>query len=116
MQHITNNTANKYLGNSNRKYFFFRYISEEEILSVVAQLNNKVLSDCNNISMILITNCIASIIRPLTYICNKLFEFGIFHDSMKISKVIPVFKAGATLKFNKYRLIALLPQFSKILE
>ena len=65
MQHIANNTANKYLGNSNRKYFFFRYISEEEILSVVAQLNNKVLSDCNNISMILIKNCIASIIRPL---------------------------------------------------
>ena len=60
MQHIANNTANKYLGNSNRKYFFlyisffyininikykFLYISEEEILSVVAQLNNKVLSD-----------------------------------------------------------------------
>ena len=33
---------------------FFRYIGEEEILSVVAQLSNKVSADCNNISMVLI--------------------------------------------------------------
>ena len=59
--------------------------------------------------MVLIKNCIQSITRPFTYICNNL---AFFPDDMKISKVIPVFKAGDKSKFNNYRPIALLPQFS----
>ena len=61
--------------------------------------------------MVLTKKCIES-----TYICNKSFEFGIFPDSMKIAKVIPVFKAGDKSQFHNYRPIALLPPFSKILE
>ena len=61
MQHINNITANKNLGKS--KSLFFRYISEEEILSVVAQLNNKASNDCNNISMVLTKNGTESIIK-----------------------------------------------------
>ena len=67
-----------YLGNSNRKSVHFRYISEEDILSVVAQLNNKASTDYNNISMVLIKNCIESIIRPFTNICSKSFESASF--------------------------------------
>ena len=112
IQHINNNTANMHLGNSNSKSFFFRYISEKVILSVVAQLTNKFSTDCDHISMILIINCIESIIGPFTYICNKSFESGIYPDNTKISKVIPVLTAGNKSKCNNYRPIALLPQLS----
>ena len=78
----------------NDKSFILSYICEEEVLNVSDHLSNKTSTDCNNISMALITKCIESIITPFTYICNKSFEFGIFPDNMKIAKVIPVFKSG----------------------
>ena len=110
IQHINNNTANMHLGNSNSKSFFFRYISEKEILSVVAQLTNKFSTDCDHICMVLIKNCIVK--YSFTYICNKSFESCIYPDNTTISKVIPVFTAGNKSKCNNYRPIALLPQLS----
>ena len=85
-------------------------MSEKEILSVVAQLTNKISTDCDHISMALIKNCIESIIGPFTYICNKSLDSGIYPDKTKISKVIPVFTAGNKSKCNNYRPIALLKQ------
>ena len=35
---------------------------------------------------------------------------------MKIAKIIPLFKAGDNANFTNYRPVALLPQFSKVLE
>ena len=39
-----------------------------------------------------------------------------FDCSMKIARVIPLFKTGNTKEFSNYRPISLLPQFSKILD
>ena len=44
------------------------------------------------------------------------FESGIFPNSMKMSKIIPIFKSGSNVEFNNYRPISLLCQFSKIPE
>ena len=41
---------------------------------------------------------------------------GVFPDSMKIARVIPLFKSGNTKGFSNYRPISLLHQYSKILE
>ena len=41
---------------------------------------------------------------------------GRYYCSMKIARVIPLFKTGNTKEFSNYRPISLLPQFSKILE
>ena len=55
-------------------------------------------------------------IKPLTYICNKSFLEGCFPDSMKISRIVPIFKSGDKNSFDNYRRISMLPQFSKVLE
>ena len=56
----------------------------------------------------------------LTRVCNKSFNKsfinGAFPDSMKIAKVIPLFKSGDNDTFTNYRPVSLLSQFSKILE
>ena len=44
------------------------------------------------------------------------FASGIFPNSMKLSKIIPIFKSGSNVEFNNYIPISLLCQFSKILE
>lgn len=56
------------------------------------------------------------VIEPFKYICNLSFSTGIFPDSMKVAKVIPLYKNGDKFMLTNYRPISLLPQFSKILE
>ena len=66
--------------------------------------------------MCLIKNVIPYIVVPLKHIFNLSLMNGVFPDSMKIARVIPLFKSGNTKEFSNYRHISLLPQFSKILE
>jgi len=66
--------------------------------------------------MPLIKDVMTFVVKPLTYIFNLSLQIGIFPDSMKIAKVIPIFKNGDTHSFSNYRPISLLSQFSKILE
>ena len=56
------------------------------------------------------------IVAPLKHIFNLSLLNGVFPDSMKIARVIPLFKTGNTKEFFNDRPISLLPQFSKILE
>ena len=56
------------------------------------------------------------IVTPLSHICNQSFIEGVFPDEMKIARVIPLYKSGEKNKYNNYRPVSLLPQFSKILE
>ena len=66
--------------------------------------------------MEILKQVIPNIVKPLTYICNKSFLEGCFPDSMKISRIVPIFKAGDKSSLNNYRPISILPQFSKVLE
>ena len=45
-----------------------------------------------------------------------MIESGHVPDTMKLAKVIPIYKSKDKQMFNNYRPISLLPIFSKILE
>lgn len=66
--------------------------------------------------MTFVKTIIHGIVKPLTYICNQSFLTGIFPNSMKTAKVIPIYKNGDRHSFTNYRPISLLLQFSKIIE
>ena len=53
---------------------------------------------------------------PLSFIFNFCIENGIFPESLKISKVIPIYKSGAKSEVNNYCPISLLPVLSKVFE
>ena len=95
---------------------FLTPITEEENLNVVLNMSNKTSTDCYNINMETVKKWIDVIVKPLTNIFNKSFNTGVFPDSMKTAKVVPIFKSGNKSDFTNYRPISLLPQFSKILE
>ena len=77
---------------------------------------NKISNDPHGLSMEILKHVIPNIIKQLIYICNKSFLEGCFPDSMKISRIVPIFKAGDKNTLNNYRPISILPQFSKVLE
>ena len=86
------------------------------ILQLVAKVKPKKSKGHDELDMCLIKKLIPYIVVPLKHIFNLSMLNGVFPDSMKIARVIPLFKSGNTKEFSNYRPISLLPQFSKILE
>jgi hypothetical protein len=64
----------------------------------------------------MVKQCITLLKIPLTNIYNASLESGNFPDKLKIAKVLPVLKKGDARDVCNYRLFALLPVFSKLLE
>ena len=52
----------------------------------------------------------------ISILINKSLETGVFPDSLKLAKVIPIYKAKARENLSNYRPISLLPSISKLLE
>ena len=65
-----------------------------------------------------VSHCIPlGLAKILTKIINKSFETGTFPNSLKIVKVIPIFKnKGSNQVTNNYRPISLLSNIDKILK
>ena len=95
---------------------FLRPTYESELREICMSFNNTRVSGFDNIPMHTIKNSFEFISKPLTYIINKSLENGVFPDSLKIAKIIPIFKSGDTDKFSNYRPISILANFSKFFE
>ena len=105
-----------FLNNRNVNSMFLTPITEDETLKIVNQFDGKSSTDSTGINMSIVKEVFKFICKPFTDICNKSFINGAFPDSMKIAKVIPLFKSGDNDTFTNYRPVSLLSQFSKILE
>ena len=56
------------------------------------------------------------IVIPLSHIINLCFRHGVFPDRLKIAKALPLHKSGSKSEVNNFRLISILPSFSKVFE
>ena len=84
----------------------------QEIKQIISSLRNSSSSGPEGFSFF-IKSASADLASPLSFIFNFCIENGIFPESLKISKVIPIYKSGAKSEVNNYRPISLLPVLSK---
>ncbi len=95
---------------------FLNPTNPTEIYDIIRNLKPKTSFGHDGIDMNVIKNSIDYIALPLAHICNKSLISGIFPESMKIAKVVTIYKSGDAQNFTNYRPVSLLSQFSKILE
>ena len=96
--------------------FFLKPVKEKEIIDIVLSFKNGKSPGYDTIDGQVIKRAIHILCKPLCNILNNCFEKGVFPDTGKIAKVIPVHKGGPKDIFTNYRPISLLTCFAKIFE
>ena len=94
----------------------FSQISEEAVMEVLNNLKQKLSCGHDGISSRLLKASKTVVCKPLTLIINQTLTSGIFPDTLKIAKIILLFKKGDKTLLENYRPISILPAISKIFE
>ena len=102
--------------NDAQSRFRFHEVRELEVYLLLVGLDKKKTLGIDKIDPLLLSIAAFEIYKPLTYIMNLSIYSGKFPNSLKIAKVIPIFKQGSRTLCNDYRPISILPALSKIFE
>lgn len=95
---------------------FITPVTTHEIESIINALNSNKSCGDDGISPGLIKEFKSMLCLPLEHIYNLSLTTGVVPNSLKIAKVVPLFKKGDASAMSNYRPISLLSIFNKILE
>ena len=108
---------NEYLiGNNCPNSLFLHPTDKRDIIKIINELKPKNSSGHDGISSKLVKDLKNEIALPLSIMINKSIESGHVPVTMKLAKVVPIYKSKDKQMLNNYCPISLLPIFSKILE
>ncbi len=92
-----------------------RSVESTEIHEIINMLKNKATLD-TKIEPLKIANKSYGFTEILGKVISSSFDQGIFPQSLKIARVVPIYKEGSKMDVSNYRPISLLSSFSKIYE
>jgi hypothetical protein len=110
------NNFKKYLGSPTPNTFYCDKIYEYEVGSVILSMKRKKSCGPDGLPICIFKNHSDLLIGPLTFLFNFSLEAGVVPDSLKLAKVIPIFKKGDVDLATNYRPISLLNVSIKIFE
>ena len=90
-------------------------VEESEVQRLVKTLKNT-STGWDGIHSNVIKGSLSVILKPLTHVLNLSITQGTFPDSMKLARVIPIFKSGKEILITNYRPVSILPVYSKLFE
>ena len=105
-----------YIQNQVVPTLFFSPISEETVMKLLNKLKPKNSCGHDGISPKLLKASKNIICKSLTLTINQALTNGVFPDTLKIAKIIPLFKKGDRTLLDNYRPISILPAISNIFE
>ena len=91
-------------------------VNQNEVHHIIKTFKNNKSPGADNIGPKILKEIAHEVIPPLTYIFNLSFSTGVVPDSLKLAKVIPIYKKGDKSEPGNYRPISLLTVFDKIME
>ena len=91
-------------------------IPEDEIFKIISSLNSSKSTGPYSIPTKILKPLKVPIPKHPTDIFNTSFTTGIFPNSLKSAKVIPIHKKNSKLVVSNYRPISLLSNLEKIIE
>ena len=87
-----------------------------EVFNLISGLKNTKSNGKDNISAYFLKVAAKVIAAPLAQLFNDTFLLGIFPASLKIAKIVPIYKSGDKSDVSNYRPISILSPISKNLE
>ena len=106
----------EYINNPLCENIFMKPIVETEIIKIISKFNKNKSPGYDDIGNNDLKKISKEIAIPLTRIFNLSISSGEVPDSLKIAKVVPIYKKSDPQVFSNYRPVSVLPSFSKIIE
>ena len=107
----------KYLKNGNSSSFFITPTNKDEVIDILNTFDINKSTGPHSIPNNILHGIKHIIAEPLALIINLSFETGIFIESLKTSKTIPIYKEiGSKFDYCNYRPISLLSNINKVIE
>ena len=97
-----NSPTRDFLSSSLSESISLQQLTVGELNNIVKSFNANKAPGYDNISMRIIHQSFQNIAQPLVTIINTSLSTGVFPVSLKIAKVIPVFKADDPTLFSNY--------------
>lgn len=105
-----------YLKQQNTNTMMLFPTSEEEVTNILNSLETKASYGEDEIPTTVLKSVVAHISPILTLLVNHSLKMAIFPDTLKIAKIIPIYKANSRTEMSNYRPISLLNTISKVYE
>lgn len=105
-----------YLRVSHNRSLFLDPVTPGDVIAILGHMKSKTSTGNDNLSSKLLKSIRGEIAYPLSVVINNSLVNGIVPDTLKIAKVIPLYKAKDQQSLTNYRPISLLPVMSKVLE
>ena len=112
----TNSSPNDFLCRSLSESILLQPLTVTVFSNIVKSFSVNKAPGHDNISMEVIHQSLKNIVQSLVSMINLLLSTGVFPESLKIAKVIRVFKADDPTLFSNYRPMSILRAFSKLFE
>ena len=110
-----NKSYDSYIKNHNFR-FQVTPTNPTEIQHIIEQMNPRKGTGPNSIDSSILRKLSATLATPISNLCNRSLDIGVFPDILKLTRVIPIHKKESKLNISNYRPIALLSNINKIFE
>lgn len=97
-------------------FFKWKVVTVNNVKKVLSSLSGSHSEDFYGFSNFILKQLQETLLQPLTYLINWMFQEGVYPSCLKISVTVPIYKKGDKSCADNYRPISLVPVISKVVE